>query len=120
VWLEGEHDLATVVVLADTLAEATAADDSDLIVDLSATFIGAATVDVLMRSLDFLRQKSRGLTLRSRSACARRVLDLCDLSDLVEPRPNSGGPIPQSTPTARPLSPSRGADDGQRVMLEIV
>ena len=49
VWLRGEHDRCTAEGLAVMLADAIAADDSDLVVDLcDVTFMGAATVGVLV------------------------------------------------------------------------
>jgi len=88
VWLEGEQDIATVAVLADTLAKVTSADEADVIVDLSGvTFMSTATVDKLVRARNLLVGLSRNLTLRSPSKCARLVLDLCGLADLVEPIP---------------------------------
>ncbi len=84
--LDGEHDVATVFVLADTLARAISVDDADLIVDLSGvTFISAATIGVLICGRNILRRQSRSLTLRSPSRCARRVLDVCGLAGLVDP-----------------------------------
>lgn len=85
VWLEGEHDIATVFGLADALEKATSSSDADVIVDLSGvTFIGAATVGVLLRGLDALRRQSRSLTLREPSRCATRVIEVFGLSGLVE------------------------------------
>ncbi len=85
VWLDGEHDIATVFDLTDTLTRAISVDDADLVIDLSGvTFIGAASIEVLLRGRSFLRQRSRSLTVRSPSRCARRVIDLCGLTDLVE------------------------------------
>ena len=81
VWLDGEQDIATVGVLADTLASVVCADDADLIVDLSGvTFMSTATIDELILSRNLLLGQSRTLTLRSPSKCARRVLDLCGLA----------------------------------------
>lgn len=88
VWLRGEHDVSTVAALSQTIARAIALDDGDLVVDLSAVkFMDAATVGVIIRARDFLRLQSRSLVLRSPSSCASRILDLCDLGDLLEPRP---------------------------------
>jgi anti-anti-sigma factor len=85
-WLAGEQDLATVGVLADTLANVGSVDDADLIVDLSGvTFMSTATIDELIRSRNLLLGESRNLTLRSPSKCARRLLDVCGLMCLVEP-----------------------------------
>ena len=86
VWLEGEHDIAAVAVLGDTLARVVSADDSDRIVDLSGvTFMSGATIDELVLARNILLGRCRNLTLRSPSKCARRLLDLCGLADLVEP-----------------------------------
>ena len=85
VCLDGEHDIATLPFLTDTLAKAISADDTDLVVDLSrVTFLSAATIDELVRGRNTLRHQSRDLTLRSPSRCASRLLDVCGLTDLVE------------------------------------
>ena len=87
VWLDGEHDIATEAILADTLAKVTSACDANLVVDLSGvTFMSTATIDQLLRARSLLLGLSRNLTLRSPSKSARRILDLCDLAGLVEPR----------------------------------
>ena len=87
VWLDGEHDIATEATLADTLAKVTSACDANLVVDLSGvTFMSTATIDQLLRARNLLLGLSRNLTLRSPSKSARRLLDLCDLTGLVEPR----------------------------------
>ena len=86
VWLEGEQDIATLPVLADTLANVTSAGDANVIVDLSGvTFMSTATIDELVRARNLLLGLSRNLTLRSPSKCARLLLDRCGLADLVEP-----------------------------------
>ena len=91
VWLQGEHDISTVAALSETMARAIALDDADLVIDLNGVeFMDAATIGVIVRARDFLRQRSRSISLRSPSACARRILDVCDLSDLLDPRPSAG------------------------------
>lgn len=86
VWLDGEHDIATETILADTLAKVTSACDANLVVDLSGvTFMSTATIDQLLRARNLLLGMSRNLTLRSPSKSARRLLDLCELDGLVEP-----------------------------------
>jgi anti-anti-sigma factor len=88
VWLRGEHDISTVAALTGTLARVIAIDDADLVVDLSEVrFMGAAPVEVLVRAREFLRVRSRLLTLRSPSAWLSRVLERHGLADLVDPRP---------------------------------
>jgi anti-sigma B factor antagonist len=85
VWLSGEHDLSTVDALSETLARTFALDDADVVLDLSGVqFIGAATIEVIVRANDVLDLRSRALTLRSPSESAQRVVDLCGLADLVE------------------------------------
>jgi anti-sigma B factor antagonist len=87
VWLRGEHDVSTVAALSETMARAIARDDADLVVDLSEVqFMGAATVGVIVRARELLELRSRSLTLRSPSRCARRILDLCGHADLLDPR----------------------------------
>ena len=62
-----------------------ALDDGDVVLDLSGVqFMGAATIDVIVRAKDALDLRSRVLTLRSPSVSAQRVVDLCGLADLVE------------------------------------
>jgi anti-sigma B factor antagonist len=88
VWLRGEHDASTVVALSETMARAIALDDADVVVDLSGVhFMGAATVGVIIRAGEFLRLRSRSLVLRSPSRCARRILDVCGLANLLDSRP---------------------------------
>jgi anti-anti-sigma factor len=87
VWLRGEHDVSTVDELSETMARAIALDDADVVVDLSEVlFMSAATVGVIIRAREFLRLESRSLSLRSPSKCAGRVVDLCGVSDLFNPR----------------------------------
>lgn len=95
VWLRGEHDVSTVAALSQTMARAIALDDGDLVVDLSGVqFMDAATVGVIIRARDFLALQSRSLVLHAPSACAARVLDLCALADLLEPKPDHTTPYP--------------------------
>ena len=96
IWLDGEHDIATVAVVADVLARVTAADDGDVMVDLSgATFFDAATVSSLVHARNLLILGSRHLTLRSPRSFQQRVLGVCGLSGLVERFRNDD---PPSTP----------------------
>jgi anti-anti-sigma factor len=86
VWLHGEHDISTEAELSAAMTLAMALDDADLVIDLSnVQFMGAATVGVIARSRAFLQDRQRSVTLRSPSTCARRVLHLCGLADLVDP-----------------------------------
>jgi anti-anti-sigma factor len=102
VWLRGEHDVSTVAALSETMAQAVALDDADVVVDLSdVQFMGAATVGVIIRARELLRLQSRSLVLRSPSECARRVLDVCGHADLLDPSPIDATPM---TGTAGALS----------------
>ena len=93
-WLSGEHDLSTVDALSETLARAFALDDADVMLDLSGVqFMGAATIEVIVRAKDILDLRSRALTLRSPSESAQRVVDLCGLVDLVDPSSADAQPL---------------------------
>jgi anti-sigma B factor antagonist len=94
VWLCGEHDLSTVDALSQTLARAFALDDAEVVLDLSGVqFMGAATIDVIVRAKDALDLRSRTLTLRSPSESAQRVVELCGLADLVEVSSTDAQPL---------------------------
>src|SRR5487761_2372007 len=86
IWLRGEHDISTLPALHSVLLRAIGHDDADLTLDLSEVmFIDAATIGTIIRTREFLRFWSRSLSLRSPSRFARRVLELCDLADLLDP-----------------------------------
>jgi anti-anti-sigma factor len=85
--LRGDQDSSTVPAVAAALASAVAGDNSDLVVDLSEVqFINAAILRVLTAACDFFESQSRTFALRSPSRCAERILDICGLRDLCEPR----------------------------------
>lgn len=84
--MRGEYDLCTVASLCEMLSAAIAVDDADLVVDASeVTFLNASTISVLIRARIFLRDHSRSLLVRSPSPCVRRIFDICDLDELLEP-----------------------------------
>jgi anti-anti-sigma factor len=84
VWLRGEHDISTDAALCLTLARAIALDSAGLVLDLSGVeLISASTLGVIVRAREFLRLRSRSLTVRSPSAFVRRIIDACRLDDLV-------------------------------------
>ena len=88
VWLRGEHDASTVDELADTMARVLALDDGDLVIDLGEVrFMSAATIGVIVRGARLLALRSRSLALRFPSRCARRLIDVCGLTDLLDPPP---------------------------------
>lgn len=118
VWLQGEHDAFTVNELSDTIALAIEADDNDLVIDLSQVqFMDASTVGAIVLALELLRLRSRELSIRKPSRCARRVIDLCGLGDLLlaselasVPRRREGAlsswvEVPASGGTDRPTTP---------------
>ena len=83
--LRGEHDSSNSGFLATTLVAAMAASDDDLRVDLSGVhFVSCATVGVIVMVHERLRRRGRSLTVLAPSACALRLIRLCDLEHLVE------------------------------------
>ena len=81
--------MSTAPALAALLAAAIARDGTDVVIDLSGVdFIDAATVGVIIRAREFLQERSRSLTLRSPSPCARRILGLCGVAE-VTPTPTA-------------------------------
>jgi anti-anti-sigma factor len=95
VWLRGEHDISTDGALRLTLAGAIALDSAGLVLDLSAVkFMGASTLEVIVRAREFLRQQSASLTVRSPSAFVRRIVSVCGLDDLLGPSPEETGGAP--------------------------
>jgi anti-anti-sigma regulatory factor len=85
VWLRGEHDFSTMKPLCLAIAQAIAHDDGLLVIDLSEVHLmGVETVDVLRRTREYLRLRSRSLTLRVPSAPLRLVFETCDLSGVLD------------------------------------
>ena len=96
--LRGDHDVSTVPTLSVELARAIALSDADLVVDLrDVQFMDASTVGVIIGAREFLRCRGRSLTLRSLSGIARRLIETCDLEDLVERR-TSSPPVEHNEP----------------------
>lgn len=86
VWLRGEHDMATTAELSVIFARAIAVGDADLVVDLSQVqFMDASTIGVIVSARSFLLPLSRLLSLQAPARCARRVLDVCGLTELIDP-----------------------------------
>jgi anti-anti-sigma factor len=85
VWLQGQHDITTADALRETLEQASTLDDADVLVDLSGVeFMGAATVEEIVRAHGLLRQRSRSLAVRAPSTCALRILEVCGLAHLLD------------------------------------
>ena len=92
VWLSGEHDLASTVLLTTALAEAIAVEDDDIVVDMSfLAFMDVTTLGLLLRSHEFLVTRGRRLTLRAPPRCATLLLDVSELGVLVESAATGGG-----------------------------
>lgn len=88
VWVRGEHDIATKFSLMVTIARAAQLDDVPLLVDLSAvTFMDASTIGAIVGSRNRLRSHGQSLELRTPSAAALRILELCGLTHLIHVEP---------------------------------
>jgi anti-anti-sigma factor len=84
--LSGDHDFATAPDFRAALAAATASGHTDVVVDLDdVTFMDASTLHELIQAQHRLLDRSGRFALRSPSRCARRLLELCDLTGLIEP-----------------------------------
>jgi len=83
--LRGELDSAALEALDEAFDEALTQDDADIVVDLAGVdFMGADWIGKLVRTRTRLESQDRDLTLRSPSQIVRRLLDLCDLTYLIE------------------------------------
>jgi anti-anti-sigma factor len=93
VWLTGEHDISTDGALCLTLSRAIALQPAAFVIDLSGMeFMSASMLETIARARELVRQRSRSLTVRSPSAFVRRIVDACDLTDLLGPEAgNLGG-----------------------------
>ena len=98
--LRGELGIATMGVLAETLAQAIADNDTELVVDLAEVeFIDDAVVEMLSRGRDFLELRSRDLVLWAPSECVRSALDAGGLAGLIVP--STGDAVPEAGSGAR-------------------
>lgn len=87
--LRGEYDLATRAALRDTLDRAIAHGDGDLVVDLSQVqFMDAGAVGIILQAREALLARSSSLTVRSPRGITRRILELCDLTHLIDAGPS--------------------------------
>lgn len=88
--VRGDHDIATVEALAVELAQAIGCAEADVLVDLSEVrFMDASTVRVILRAREHLERHEHTLTLRSPPTFVQRIIEVCGLGDLVEPRSGS-------------------------------
>jgi anti-anti-sigma factor len=82
--LSGEQDGSNAPTLLAACASAVAQEGCDLVIDLSEVdFMSAATIDVLVSVREALALRAHSLEVQSPSKCARRVLELCNLSHLI-------------------------------------
>jgi anti-anti-sigma factor len=121
--LYGEHDMSTEAELTGALASFCGVGGvGDVIVDLSqVTHVDSATITALLGARNLMLRQNRRLILRSPSAHARRVLQLCGLLVFLEPATtaadqdrSSGKHFPQSyaVPSLSDTRSSSGGDDG--------
>lgn len=92
--LGGEHDLASATDLSEAIARAVAVDHADVAIDLSGVqYMGAATLTIILRTRQWLHEHARRMVVRSPSPIARRVLEMCELTGLIDDDgPPLGGP----------------------------
>jgi anti-anti-sigma factor len=123
VWLSGDYDIATLTALAERLATAIGLDGADVVVDLSEVqFMDAATIGLLIRARDFLRSRSRHLTVRNPPRPVRRILDVCDLTGLIDAPVAAGqamGPSAPALSSGVPVPPTDRADPGRRLSAAV-
>ena len=125
VWVVGEHDAAGAKDLSDLLLAATKVTRGEVVVDLSkVTFASAASIGVIVGCRNALTREARGLSLRSPSCAAKRLLDLCEIPyvDVTKPTIDGAGrqsalhswvPVPtltRSEPADRSPTESTSAD----------
>jgi anti-sigma B factor antagonist len=85
VGLRGEHDLATRAAVSAAIGAKLVLGQGDLVIDLSGvTFMDASTVGVIVDARTALGRRNRDLVLRNPSSCARRLIELCGLTDVLE------------------------------------
>jgi anti-anti-sigma factor len=90
--LRGELDEAALSSLVESFDDAIEQDESDVVIDLAGVeFIGAAWIGTFVRTRAYLASRDRALTVRAPSHVAHRLLDLCELSHLIEPTPGRSG-----------------------------
>lgn len=85
VWLHAEHDASNIRELSEAIRRAVYIDGTHVILDLSdVTFMCAATVGVIVEAKSLLDALALTLRLRRPSRYARRIIELCNLSQLFE------------------------------------
>lgn len=124
VWLRGEYDVFNVRELWETMMRSIAADDADLIIDLSGVVLmDASTIGVILTVRQMLAVQSRSLRLRSPPGCAQRLVDRWGLTVLVEspfgPAAALDGTLPPVTrPSTAGIRPVRRGGAGSPMRCE--
>ena len=86
IWLKGEHDAATVGGLQLLLSVEIANTMNDFIVDLTdVTFMGSATLRVLVSANAELDHQGRSLSARGTPPNVRRLFELANVAPLPAP-----------------------------------
>jgi anti-anti-sigma factor len=89
--LAGEADLSTLAALADAFSRVIIGGRGDVVVDLAELeFMDTATLRAVLAAKAVLADAGRGLTLRSPSGIAGRMLAVFGLTDLVRPPITAG------------------------------
>jgi anti-anti-sigma factor len=84
VWLQGGHDIGSTDFLVAAFDRADELDGANVLVDLGAvTFMDASTAGVIIGARNRLRLQARTLEVRAPSPAALRLLELCDLTQLI-------------------------------------
>jgi anti-anti-sigma factor len=110
--VRGEHDISTVAELSAVLYGAAVLADDGLVVDLGeVSILDASTIGVIVACCNALGLQGRSLTIRSPAKPARRLLDICGLQSILDPRelvrPSPAltrGAAPGATPIGRYVS----------------
>lgn len=101
VWLWGDHDSSTADSVTSAILQADAGADPCVVVDLSeVTFMDASTLGAFVRSRQILEVSGRRLRLRSPHPGQRRLLEICDLADLIDAEPSGAARNAQSARSA--------------------
>jgi anti-sigma B factor antagonist len=84
VWVSGDHDASSALSLASVIERSSDLDNAGVVVDLSeVTFMDASVVGTLVRARNRLHARGLSLQVRSPSAIALRLLELCGVTDLL-------------------------------------
>jgi anti-sigma B factor antagonist len=86
VWLAGEHDLSSVEELVLAIATVVDAGQPDVVIDLSRVeFMDSTTLDQILVARARLGAEAGTARIRDPSRPAHHLLELCELTHLVEP-----------------------------------